>query len=181
MNENNYITNAFTKEGENVNLEVNHLTATCITSKNNNFSLDSEGNLTVKTLKAQEVSATIELVRNVMYPVGFIYMSVSPVNPGDLIGGVWEQIKDTFLLASGDVYLNGTSGGEATHKLTVSEMPSHNHQYDIKESVPAGGPMSIPVWANSGTIAPTTRNTGGSLAHNNMPPYLTVMMWKRVQ
>jgi len=59
-------------------------------------------------------------------------------------------------------------------------MQSHNHSYDIKEMVPQGGSMSIPVWANTGTIVPTTRNTGGGQSHNNMPPYLVVYMWKRV-
>ena len=39
-----YIVNAFTKEGENKNLEVNNLNVTCITSPNNTFELDSDGN-----------------------------------------------------------------------------------------------------------------------------------------
>lgn len=42
-------------------------------------------------------------------------------------GGTWEQIKDTFILAVGDTYAIGSSGGEASHTLTVNEMPSHGH------------------------------------------------------
>ena len=37
MNEYDYITNAFTKKGENTNLEINNLNVSCITSKNNKF------------------------------------------------------------------------------------------------------------------------------------------------
>ena len=61
------------------------------------------------------------------YPVGAIYMSVNDHNPGDIFGGEWEQIQDVFLLGCGSLYENGSKGGEATHKLTINEMPSHNH------------------------------------------------------
>lgn len=64
-----------------------------------------------------------------IYPVGSIYMSVSKVDPGMLFGGTWEQIKDTFLLAAGSTYSAGATGGEATHKLTTAEMPSHTHTF----------------------------------------------------
>lgn len=35
--------------------------------------------------------------------------------------------KRCFLLACGNTYSNGATGGEATHTLTVDEMPSHSH------------------------------------------------------
>ena len=71
---------------------------------------------------------------DIMYPVGSIYLTISNNNPGDLFTGRWEQIKDTFLLAAGDVYGSGTSGGATTHThatqnhtLVASEIPAHNH------------------------------------------------------
>lgn len=65
---------------------------------------------------------------DLVYPIGSIYISVSTVSPSELLGGTWEQIKDTFLLSAGDIYSAGESGGEAEHTLTIDEMPSHNHQ-----------------------------------------------------
>lgn len=76
-----------------------------------------------------------------LYPIGSIYMSVNLVNPATIYGGVWQQIKDTFLLAGGDTYAIGTSGGDFTttvqlsgnidgHALTIDEIPSHNHSYE---------------------------------------------------
>ena len=115
MNEYDYITNAFTKKGENTNLEINNLNVSCITSKNNKFELDSEGNLTVKTLNVESISTSALL--NAMYPIGSIYMSVNETDPSTIFGGQWEQVKDKFLLACGDTYQNGTTGGEATHIL----------------------------------------------------------------
>ena len=126
------------------------------------------------------------------YPVGSLYISVSETSPAALFGGTWERIKDRFILGSGDTYLAGSVGGEATHKLTIDEMPSHRH--DIKVQEPAGQ-FSVPLVAgdNGTTYGPRVDytwiqgkdkyyadNTGGGAAHNNMPPYLVVNMWKRV-
>ena len=57
MNNYDYITNAFTKDGDNTNLDVNNLNVSCITSKNNKFELDSSGNLTVQSINAKSMSA----------------------------------------------------------------------------------------------------------------------------
>lgn len=62
------------------------------------------------------------------YPIGSIYLSVNNTNPETIFGGKWEQIKDKFLLACGSTYSNGSTGGEATHKLTTNEIPAHSHR-----------------------------------------------------
>ena len=121
---------------------------------------------------------------DLVYPVGSIYLSVNSTSPSTLFGGTWEQIKDTFLLGSGDDYTLGDTGGEATHTLTVDEMPSHNHSIEYKYPFNSGAlGVYLPASdSNSKTgDAPTAiKSTGGSQAHNNMPPYLVVSMWKRV-
>ena len=68
-----------------------------------------------------------ENIINLIYPVGSIYMSTNNVSPQTFLGGTWEQIKDRFLLCSGDTYSSGSTGGEATHTLTQAEIPSHAH------------------------------------------------------
>jgi microcystin-dependent protein len=71
------------------------------------------------------------------YPVGAIYMSVSPTSPATLFGGTWERITGRFLLAATDGGSSGASqaagniGGEAAHTLTAEEMPSHTHTTNI--------------------------------------------------
>ena len=115
------------------------------------------------------------------YPIGSIYMSVNNTSPAELFGGSWAPIEDVFLLSAGAKYLAGSTGGEATHTLTIDEMPAHNHGFQQH--------------AYSGThsnYAPTnvefvpidyilTTSEGGSKPHNNMPPYLTVYMWQRIE
>ena len=112
------------------------------------------------------------------YPVGSIYMSVISANPGTLFGGTWERIQDMFLLAAGATYGAGTTGGEATHTLTVDEMPSHTHTYSIATTTgnDAGGD-GVQYYRTHSTA--TSGSTGGGLAHNNMPPYIAVYVWKR--
>lgn len=124
-----------------------------------------------------------------IYPVGSIYMSVNSTNPGTLFGGTWEQIEDTFLLAAGTNYTAGATGGEATHTLQVSEIPSHNHaQSSVSTqraiSTTTSGATNY-IERGSGVYYTNTLNNfttgskGGGGAHNNMPPYIVVYMWKR--
>lgn len=155
-------------------------------------------------------------ILDTIYPVGSIYMSINSVDPSTLFGGVWEQIKDKFLLACGDAYENGSTGGEAEHTLTENEMPSHTHVQNAHNHKPTNSNLSfanvlsisngttrtqvatstssnkyVLAQSNSGVNYQTTsgstgnytatnENTGGGLAHNNMPPYLSVYMWKRI-
>ena len=61
---------------------------------------------------------------NLIYPVGSIYMSVNSTSPATLFGGTCTQLQNRFLLGAGSSYTAGATGGEATHTLTVSEMPA---------------------------------------------------------
>ena len=61
------------------------------------------------------------------FPIGYIYLSVSNVNPSTYFGGTWEQIKDVFLLSAGTTYTAGSTGGAATVTLTTSQIPAHAH------------------------------------------------------
>lgn len=122
-----------------------------------------------------------------IYPVGAVYISVTPVNPEVLFGGTWEQLKDRFLLSAGDAYEAGTIGGEAEHTLTVEEMPAHTHPIWTKfQNNDSGTDYAIRGVADydksnwwTYDYTSTTEATGGDQPHNNMPPYLAVYMWKR--
>lgn len=137
------------------------------------------------------------------YPVGSIYVSATPTSPASLFGGTWEQMKDRFLLGAGDSYAAGGTGGEATHTLTRNEIPNYKIGGLAVMVPPLHGN-----WSNGGISASGLGDTsqtkpgiadvhnnridsgtqygwdiysyGGGSAHNNMPPYLAVYMWKRV-
>lgn len=116
------------------------------------------------------------------YPVGAIYLSVTDANPASLFGGTWERIGGRFLLGADSTYAAGSTGGEAAHTLTVDEMPRHNHEIDnLNASGNATPYMTVQAQDKKGYGGNVqTTYAGGGKAHNNMPPYLAVYMWKRV-
>ena len=119
-------------------------------------------------------------IADLVYPVGAIYLSASATSPQTLFGGTWTRIQDRFLLCAGSKYKAGGTGGEATHTLSVDEMPSHSHTMTFSRSESTSGsqtPITRTAW--SGTIEYETDAAGGGSAHNNMPPYLAVYAWKR--
>ena len=87
------------------------------------------------------------------------------------------------------------TGGEKTVKLTESEMPAHpGHMYTNTGSAWGGNTArylssdkltaygsSARGWNvyNGNEAQPAGRDQGGSKAHNNLQPYITVYFWKR--
>lgn len=144
-------------------------------------------------------TAGTNFVLDNVYPIGSIYMNVNSTNPGTLFGGTWEQIQGRFLLGMSSSYPAGSQGGEASHTLTTEEMPSHTHNpanqagyYGfITNSQKAFTVGDMGVQSGSGRYYPyasaafdisrntLTGTTGGGKSHNNMPPYLSIYIWKR--
>ena len=132
-----------------------------------------------KNDKSLEING--KTIFDMVYPVGSVYVSVNATNPSALFGGTWEQIKDRFLLSAGDTYKAGATGGEATHVLTVDEMPRHNHSIDNLNTSGSTTPyMTVQAQDKKGYGGNVqTFFTGGGQAHNNMPPYIVVYIWQR--
>ncbi len=115
------------------------------------------------------------------WPVGSVYMSVNPTSPATLFGGTWQRIQGRFPLGADDAHPAGSTGGEESHTLTVDEMPSHAHAVRLPYSLTTGAE------SNGFTVGPLVDTstphasdyTGGGQPHNNMPPYLSVYIWKR--
>lgn len=112
------------------------------------------------------------------YPVGSIYISYNHTNPGTLFGGTWARISNAFLWATDANGTIGQTGGEKTHTLTVNELPSHNHGGTYTNG---GDATKTHAWLASGgsAMAYESVDTGGGQAHNNMPPYIQVSVWRR--
>lgn len=72
-------------------------------------------------------SRLMACVRLLAYPVGSLYWSKNSTDPATLFGGTWTRIKDKFILAAGDSYAVGATGGSASVALTIAQLPAHNH------------------------------------------------------
>lgn len=86
-------------------------------------------------------------------------------------------------------------GGEAWHTLTVDQMPSHEHRdmmfggnsgdyFGVNQGAQVNpgfeSKWNFSYTSGTGQAYLYTARTGNSAAHNNMPPYLSVFMWKRI-
>ena len=149
--------------------------------ENTDYGTTLPSNPTNGRLFFQETSVTslIDLV----YPVGAVYISMNQTSPQTLFGGTWKQIQGRFLIGAGTAYPAGSTGGEATHTLTASEIPDHSHSFKYTGQSVTTGVNSIRLYqaapnqynAYSGG---QSSNCGGQ-AHNNLPPYMAVYMWTR--
>lgn len=137
---------------------------------------------------------TLAEIMLTLYPVGAVYISANSTSPASLFGGTWESIGGRFLLAADSTYTAGSTGGEATHKLTVSEMPTHQHN-SVKvsqnyltawatENAGSSNGFELSSLFKSGLEDNLNKfsgdYSGGGQPHNNLPPYLAVYMWERV-
>lgn len=97
---------------------------------------DAKGHVTgieTETVTLPNSSVSPENIKNIVvdliYPIGAIYISVNSTNPGTLFGGTWEQLQNRFLLAAGSEYAAGSTGGSKTAALTTANMPKHSHTF----------------------------------------------------
>lgn len=145
-----------------------------------------------------------ESLTDKIYPVGSIYMSVNNVSPSTLFGGTWEQIKDKFLLSAGDTYSIGSTGGKATHTHKYGlQYGAYYGELAMEQDTNSGllnyasdGSITLATDSVIGTNAEarvngstTKTSITASMNHrrgiantsytSNMPPYLTVFVWKR--
>ena len=161
--------------------------------------LNGEGLIPIVSNNETKKISIVDLI----YPVGAIYMSVNSTNPSAIFGGTWVQIKDTFLLSAGDTYTAGNTGGEATHTLTANELPQITGSFSTSDNVLVNSLPSNTIATATGVFTRGARNQtqvsgttssvaegqgvqnsinmafGGGQAHNIMPPYLVVYVWKR--
>lgn len=71
----------------------------------------------------------------------------------------------------GEYYEVGAMGGESSHVLKTAELAAHTHAA-AQNNVGAGGPYQSGTYG--GGIS-SSGSAGGDLAHNNLPPFLTVL------
>ena len=139
----------------------------------------------------------LKRIFNLIYPVGSIYMSANTTSPEILFGGKWEQIKDRFLLSSGNSYTSGNTGGSATHtnELSYNDGAAEIRNYSdtfifgdgAKNVKPIKSASAAGIWQfkHEADYSSSMEYQGVGLygktgEGSSMPPYLVVNVWKRI-
>jgi microcystin-dependent protein len=105
-------------------------------------------------------------------------------NPGITFGiGVWEAFGIGRTLVGVDVAQVEfdsvqKTGGAKTHTLLTTEMPAHTHDKVSSNTAATSGTSWTRGSGTQATLA--TNSAGGGLPHNNLQPYITVYMWRRI-
>lgn len=120
------------------------------------------------------------------YPVGSVYISVLATDPATHFGGgsQWTRIAEGRMLVGqqtndSDFATAEQKDGTKTVTLTTDQIPAHTHTVSGIENPGGTGSSGSEDGASSFDSSLTTSSTGGGQAHNNMPPYFVVYMWKR--
>lgn len=124
-----------------------------------------------------------------VYPIGSLYFNINNIDPSTYFGGTWERYgKGRVLVGVNPSDSNfstvNKTGGSATHTLTSAQMPQHSHQIsagvDSVASTTSG--VGFPR-SNSDSItdhAFASNSIGSGGAHNNLMPFATCYIWKRI-
>ena len=140
----------------------------------------------------EELKTTQLRVRETLYPVGSIYMSATMSTVDEVqatFGGTWESWGMGRTIVGVDPEDTDfdtveETGDEKTHTLTVDEMPSHDHPFIVPPRYGwewgDGGAMFGQKSTTSANNTQLTGNRGGGQAHNNLQPYITCYMFKRI-
>lgn len=140
---------------------------------------------------AEEIGSTSAVdyseILSKIYPVGSIYMSATLSTAAQVnatLGGTWAawgagRVPVGVDTTQTEFNTVGKTGGEKTHTLTIDEMPRHQHQAGYTGS---GTSQKLYGWYGTSGSAMAYENlaTGGSQAHNNLQPYITCYMYKRI-
>jgi len=129
---------------------------------------------------------------NLIVPVGRVVYTVADINPvADYPGTTWQRIAEGRYIAAEGSFVDsaGTPGtlpagnfevGTYLHTLTVDEMPAHKHDLTQWGNIGAtGSEIDVHSRTDRGGTTPTLENTGGGIAHNNMPPAFVLYTWER--
>lgn len=129
-----------------------------------------------------------ELIFESIYPVGRIYLTTSDENPSITLGfGTWErwgQGRVPVGVDEEDETLNVQEMTGGTKTEEISDLYVTGSNYGGIQTAPNTGSYESRIYVTPSTIKNsdgTAKHIPGTTTHNNMQPYITCYMWKRIE
>ena len=145
-----------------------------------------------------------------LFPIGAVYITYNNNNPGNFLGGTWEQFgQGRTLVGEGTgndgstsmSFATDSSGGEYKHKLLEIEIPKHHHSESLMVKGYPEWPVQTTDWygvmidfstknyvapkqevhATSASAFTYTGWAGDNVHHNNVQPYIVTYFWRRTK
>lgn len=120
------------------------------------------------------------------HPVGSLYLTTVATDPATVFGigtwKLWGAGKVPVCVDVNDPDFNKVEkiGGEKVHTLTAEENAKHDHLLNLKSvEVASGSGTWVAQYTENGQNIYSLKSSGGQ-AHNNLPPYITCYIWKRI-
>ena len=130
-------------------------------------------------LDVEFLGALTGTIFDTILPVGSVVIRYDHISPSTLYPGTtWERITNSFLWATTSGGIIGQTGGESEVTLTESQLPAHSHGSVYSQHADESKKYAWYSTAGS-SVAYGPVETGGGQAHNNMPPYIQVSVWRR--
>lgn len=134
------------------------------------------------------IESAINSTANLICPIGRTVIFYDNEDHSDYLGFTWVRTsigKFPIGIDSNDADFDtiGNTGGEKTHTLIQTELPS-SLNVSMNTSSPSGSLdgqyLSYGSSSDIRSRSYTLDNTGGGQPHNIMPPYEVMAFWKRV-
>lgn len=116
---------------------------------------------------------------DLVYPVNSLYLTVGSENPATVLGGSWSKLTGGVLACAGTAGHAAAGAVGGSKKISVGQMPSHAHNVEWPKWTGTDGSPGNGFAYTGNTIIVASASVGGNAAHNNMPPWLAVYVWKR--
>lgn len=171
----------------------------------NGVLFDGSADITITQINGKDI-ATVDQIptASASVPVGAIIMwsgSIAAIPNGYALCNGQNgspDLRNRFVVGSGSdigthtpngvggiasgYFAPGDQGGEEMHQLTITEMPSHNHSILLRfyDDTSHGSTMNVNDGYGNLTGQGETNYSGGSQAHNTMPPYYSLAYIMRI-
>lgn len=157
------------------------------------------------SIKYKNGSSWNDLLLDIIYPIGSVYITADIQSPSSLFGGTWSQVQGSFVRGYSKPPATAGSaesktGGEDSHVITQNELPNVTASFimhgagaglgsnmDVVSGTMVANARTVSKYIQGGSATLAGANSvvsfdlvlGKNSSHNNMPVYRNFYVYER--